>query len=593
MGIVEEQVLEEMARLEGKSLALIPREEWPVHLKHTTLIDIDAVVRLKTKDRALQEFLEESLKFLTPAPFEGYRTSRTLKSCEIPDEALAKFVHEYHKAEAIDMKEPLPEGVHGVNMWLHPELKQRFRIINEPHLNAAIAKSKLPRCRYPTRLGRRQALRNCKYLLQIDADAFYNSIPLNGAEKKFVFHKNGKFYALKTLPTGGRWSVATGQAIMWKIVDVDTGEELVIWTMIDNVIIGACEGQELEFFTTVREIVTRMKEVNMTTSPPCDELLQETMEQLLKRATEATTFLGETFTWNGKERTVTNSIKTIAKLRVALRKTEHTYRTFAGLVALVMYALHTVSYNAARTYAVMSAYRAVAKAAQTEGNWDVPMPYISNHVKTELDQLGEMLSANMPASIPAPRQATYDDLNYTTEVCIDASAHGWGAIIRHGQKQWTVQQRWITNLNEVRTALPSKAEPKPMFSARYSAHTEPIAAVKVIEHLMRKQLPLGRVAIITDHFAIVRAQRKLNGFGGIGRGAALNRLFHVANPLDVTFFYVSGLLNPADPLSRNFGVEDNDGQLTEGPADDISLPMLRTLFCPLCEEEEQRPSWMR
>lgn len=64
---------------------------------------------------------------------------------------------------------------------------------------------------------------------------------------------------------------------------------------------------------------------------------------------------------------------------------------------------------------------------------------------------------------------------------------------------------------------------------------------------------------MTDHEAIVRAQRKLNGYGGIGRGYALNKLYEYVydmwfnNNIEVTFFYIAGKLNPADSLSRNFG----------------------------------------
>lgn len=73
--------------------------------------------------------------------------------------------------------------------------------------------------------------------------------------------------------------------------------------------------------------------------------------------------------------------------------------------------------------------------------------------------------------------------------------------------------------------------------------------------------------IVTDHKAIVYAQQKLNGFGGIGRGYSLNHLYEFVHELrhthniDVTFSYIAGPSNPADSLSRNFGVDAGDSNV--------------------------------
>eukprot|EP00796_Vickermania_ingenoplastis_P008515 gene8515-biopygen5853 len=82
---------------------------------------------------------------------------------------------------------------------------------------------------------------------------------------------------------------------------------------------------------------------------------------------------------------------------------------------------------------------------------------------------------------------------------------------------------------------------------------------------MREDEPSGaKVAVITDHEAIVHAQRRSNGFGGIGRGYALNKLFEYVYDLwyhraiEVTFFFLSGKANPADSISRSFGGDPND-----------------------------------
>eukprot|EP00796_Vickermania_ingenoplastis_P007805 gene7805-biopygen5234 len=99
------------------------------------------------------------------------------------------------------------------------------------------------------------------------------------------------------------------------------------------------------------------------------------------------------------------------------------------------------------------------------------------------------------------------------------------------------------------------------FSAKYSAHAEPRAVHILLQQLVKEGLPDGaKVAVVTDHFPIAHAQKRLNGYGGIGRGYALNRLYEYTYDLlftrkiNVVFFYLTGRLNPADQLSRKFGV---------------------------------------
>jgi hypothetical protein len=573
-------------------LVFPPRTDWPVHLKATTMADIAEIRMLPLHHADLRPHLMQCLEYLRADVFKGFTTSRTIRSTRLTDETVKKFVEEFGKATHLpDLSEPLPPDTHGVNMWLTPEAKIRQRIINEPLLNGAIGKHTLPPTKYPSRLERRQRLRPCKYMLQLDFDAFYNSLPLDPlARILFVFKKSGRYYGLNTVPTGGRWSVATGQAITWAITDIETTVTLL--TMIDNIAIGAHEGQELQFIRAVREIVNRTKLANLQTTPPAATIESMSDKELLDFATREVTFLGETYEWNGSERLVRNSTKTLAKLSLALRKPHHTYRTFAALCSLIMFALHTIGTNPASTYNLMQAYRAISRTV-SESSWDSPVPFLSATVRAALDEHGALLLANAPARIPDRRWVTYDDDDFQVAVFIDASADGWGAIIRFGRETTVqVQQRWVNTLGD--QAWEQKGNtPAGVFTARYSAHTEPEAINRVLEHLQRTNRITTRtkIAVVSDHFAVTHAQRKLNGFGGIGRGRSLNHMYERANALNVCFFFIAGASNPADTISRNFGAIEG-GEITESNADDIALPLLRTTYCPLAEEEG-RPEWMR
>ncbi|ORC85651.1 TATE DNA transposon [Trypanosoma theileri] len=184
--------------------------------------------------------------------------------------------------------------VHAIKSWWpQVEMKGRRRLITEPHLNGVLSKAEIPRCEYPSRLARRQELRYARYMLQIDFEAYYDSIPLmdEGLRNKFVFRaRDGALYRLRTLPTGARWSVAVGQAVTWTIVDIDTRRTIL--TMIDNILIAAHAGEEVEFVRTVRQIVDRIEVANLCTSPSREEVRSWSDSVMLEEARKTNVFLG-------------------------------------------------------------------------------------------------------------------------------------------------------------------------------------------------------------------------------------------------------------------------------------------------------------
>ncbi|CAD2217460.1 hypothetical protein ADEAN_000493800 [Angomonas deanei] len=96
-----------------------------------------------------------------------------------------------------------------------------------------------------------------------------------------------------------------------------------------------------------------------------------------------------------------------------------------------------------------------------------------------------------------------------------------------------------------------------------------------------------RLAIVTDHDAIVKAQRKCNGFGGIGRGKTLNRLYQrvfdlvFKEGITFVFYYIAGPQNPADTLSRRFQIYGES--VSEIQVNDLTVPFLRSTYSPLAE----------
>eukprot|EP00796_Vickermania_ingenoplastis_P009279 gene9279-biopygen6603 len=170
-------------------------------------------------------------------------------------------------------------------------------------------------------------------------------------------------------------------------------------------------------------------------------------------------------------------------------------------------------------------------------NWDSELPYIDGRVRSMMHDLGERLVQNPWCEIAPTMEATYQDEAYDAICFTDASAQGWGALVRW-QDGYTAafQQRWVHNLPPTAdTPEENEAADTVHFTAKHSAHAEPQAITHLLKILRQRSPRPGQCwAVVTDHLAIVRAQRKQNGYGGIGRGYALNKLFELTNALKET-----------------------------------------------------------
>lgn len=315
-----------------------------------------------------------------------------------------------------------------------------------------------------------------------------------------------------------------------------------------------------------------------------------------------TTFLGEEYAWDGNERKVRNSVKTIAKLELTLSMKERSNRSYVAAVSLMMYALHTTRLNPSMAFYALRVYRAVYSKIHQAEDWDERLRELVPLARESFEGTIRALLSNPWYTIPAPARPTYMDEDYDLIVYTDACYEGWGAIIQErGGEPYTLRQKWVNEVGEQaypRRSLTSATKSldhagasKEKFQARHSAHSEPRAVWTLLKYLgLSKDARPMKIAIATDHQAIVEAQRKENGFGGIGRGFELEGLYNLVNELfhthdvKITFFYVRGELNPADPISRDFtGVKD--GNIVRRPTD-ARLPSLRNTYCPLCEEQQ-------
>ncbi|CAD2217880.1 hypothetical protein, conserved [Angomonas deanei] len=306
--------------------------------------------------------------------------------------------------------------------------------------------------------------------------------------------------------------------------------------MIDNIIIGGREGQEEVFVVTVRRILERIRSVNLETSPDRDVLLRTSSDNLLSMALANNTFLGEEYAWDTrlKERVVRNSTKTVAKLNLCMRKCPYyTCRSFVSMISLVLFAFHTTNKNPAGLFFLLKVYRAVyTEVSRNGGEWDVALNHVAPSVQEELRRV---MRACFPATSTQGCRIRCKSrtmrMRMTLSFFTDASDAGWDAIVHDTQtgEATGLQKAWVDELVVNRYYGPRGDERTTWFNRKHSAHAEPMCIVEVLQYLIETRvLTAGkRVAVVTDHEAIVAARRKLNGFGGIGRGYTLNRLFEL------------------------------------------------------------------
>lgn len=259
-----------------------------------------------------------------------------------------------------------------------------------------------------------------------------------------------------------------------------------------------------------------------------------------------------------------------------------------------MYALHTTQLNPAYAFDLLTQYRRIFSQIACGAEWDNPCPPLAGKAAEDLMSLGRVLVSNDLCPISEQRSPSYNDGDYNFIICTDASRSGWGAIARNNETGSTsvFQQRWI---DDICGSKEEKGAPRTNnFLARHSAHAEPRAIQCMLQLMVSRGLPRGsKIAVITDHHPIVHAQRKLNGYGGIGRGYSLNKLYKLTYDLfsernvEITFFYIPGPCNPADVSSRYFGVRANKQPwaIVETPAPKAGLPPLMKTYCPLCTKE--------
>ena len=428
--------------------------------------------------------------------------------------------------------------------WTLPQHRKRvLRPIFEPSLNWTLQAQQIPRLSYPHRLERRAYVRHRPFRAELDAAAYFDQFELaQECRRYFVIKVHGPdgspvLLQLTRLPMGGRFSPFVAQSVTWLLVQpiVDLNIDVDIATMLDNVRLSAATKRDFDVAWAL--LLGRVRVFGITINP----ISEVTTELLCKPAT----FLGEQYHAN----TVANSPDNCLKLEVAWSKLQRsltnpaeglTFTNFASLIGLMLFLCHTIDLAPRNFFSIMRAFSSIARQGATQG-WNLVVPYIAPSLVFSMQTVVTKLLENVPVQLPviAPPSQHYED--YDIVIFVDASKSGYAAQVVQPStmKSFVIRQSWKSKMVA-------------------SASAEPKAVTSVINIIDRLLPGSQRLAIVTDHEAMVTGQRRpYSAYGGFSFGYFLNEAFCKAydtvdgKARSAQFFHVVGSDNIMDSLSRD------------------------------------------
>lgn len=557
--------------------------EWPLHVKRVTLLDLDGISS-QVECTELRNYMQECVKWISSSQHYGITWDELIEQ-QVPvsrftDEQILRML-EYDKLAPLTDGASLRCGVKGFTV---PQpAKQRHRPVFEPLNNSVIDRDHVPPIKYPSRRERRCALSNKRYFAQFDWAAYFDQFQLSAeVQDCYVVRtpnpvewqgQSHRLFALTRVPMGATYAAQVAQTTTWAIMEPLFKLDVALVSMIDNVAIGSDNPDD--FVTAVQLFVRRCDEFN-TTLNERDEIPSDPEEILQWGRTSAlgpTTFLGEVY----QDGTVRNADKNVEKfheayerIRISITDTSVivTRRNMAAIIGLALWMAHTIDVPLQEHFELMRTFSAIE--ARRSG-WDDPIR-VTPPMLDALAAMAGPLLRNHPVA-PQSRPAVDTDLtSYNTVIVVDASADGFGAFIYHGGVTYRYNEGWREK----------------MF---HSAWAEPLAATLIVQWARRTFPDAGRIALVTDHIAMAKGQRRpLSGNGGFSRAYYLNRFFQeLYSDCDShQVFFIKGVNNQADKPSRELALQSPPRWTV---VRNVTLPKLCELYHPYAGRGHDRLFW--
>ena len=500
------------------------RRSFPLKVKQVPTINLGALSGLSTADAQCRTFNDNMLQWLTePTRYHGLQGAGAAKQ--------TGFSAEDERLMSGTKFSPTPR--HLIKAWVYgfkvsEAAKERCRPVWNTYINQKLNRACLPHYHLPSlndvweTIGRTRHHPNTIFV-QFDVSSMYDHFPLAPEVQQYFgfVARDGSCQTLTVLPMGFTLACAIAQSTTWRLLDFERRSTAISY--IDNV---AFMGSPEQVHHDVTEFFLRCVTVGFVLNEvsPRDWLQLSRLQQLTQINDwhhDNFEFLGTRFDWtHGLQM---NTPKTIDKLQVlkslVVSSASLTLKQLAAVVGVARYANRISGTSLLEFYPLLETFRVFAREVALSQDWDRP---INLYFKQPLLQWLDEEIRNIPRTILLRLRPVGMPFVFT-----DASTTGWGAVWLDRGTCRTVAGRWL-------------------YERPSSVDAEPAAVVEALQAL-KPFIDHRGVILITDHLPLVLAAHS-----AAPRCKAYNdALLHIRGmAIDTRFAFLSGVNNPADPLSR-------------------------------------------
>ena len=481
---------------DNKRLKRLPEDDpnnWPLHVKHVSPIDIDQVAQLPCVHDDTQVFFKRAARWLKDPQLYSSETlgapniRRTLYTTAQIREMIDIKIRRYSEAD----EGPPLAGLLGFPRAEH--FKRRLRPLFAPDTNRSLDAATLQKLRYKSRADVRDDIHAGPYCVQLDMRSYYDQFTLaDEVARAFVFRHGKELYCLRTLAMGQRQACEVAQGTTWVLVDFARPPTVRVTTCIDNI---RFVGPRDDVIAAVKTFLTRCRRVGAQLNEVPDGVDIDSFDVDTIAETSGV-FLGEMYDYDKK--TVAVSPKTHQKLELCRNRlrdaatTPLSVRQIATHIALLFYTAPTLGINLAKYFNALRYYRALSTLLAADPQmWNSQsIPQMPTTVANEFAEWTDLTLQNTPLRVPTPQErATQSTLTIIT----DASAWGCAAIAidsENGTCQ-TLRQQWHPEEAGMMEAS-SVAEPEAIWRAacRFTRQTD------------------KRVTVLTDHTGVIAPSQR-------------------------------------------------------------------------------------
>jgi hypothetical protein len=337
---------------------------------------------------------------------------------------------------------------------------------------------------------------------------------------------------------GAGFSAFLAQVVTWCLLEnVMKKNRVTVVTMIDNVIF-ASDSEEIaeEIMSFAREAGSVGLHFN---DVDCDlNSRTSILEKAERNARDGVTLLGEIYrgeyVYNTPEH-LTKADAMISELEGGKRRSK---RNICGLISLMCWIADTVDVHMCSLFALVKLWSDTVKLPVT---WDTLVTLTKEEIASIRETMNKITQKQHKHKVEAfPAIKPEEEEAYDFVALVDASASGWGAIVKCKNGEiWFFRQGFHK-----------------LFL--HSAWSEPLGATEMLRTIKEK-FGMGHIAVVSDHHALTGAQRRpISGNAGFSAAFYLNSFYECLYEFDPNahIFYVEGEQNPADDPSRSSDLHD-------------------------------------